>query len=353
MSEYLCSRYRPIAEELVKSHALDVPAATVDMLATTITNCRTLEPQPKKEKGKEPTPRERLEKARTHTRMLLKYTKRRPSHAESIKGWSEKLLAALDDFTPIVWLAIESPPIDVPWLIDWLKSGVRSKDELTKHKDELTRLASGLNSILSRKSKSTGRPTETLARIVSGGCVAWLNSGRTDTPYEKHWSGELSGPLPPFIRELLACCDGTDERVRRIERIRGRLTIEELRNRLKGIDLSERTNRDDKLVELAKTDGAEYDQRLTQVASLLGETEEDIDKDVQILKSLYQRSLLLLADEFVVESTSALPADIVSIIRQYKAAKRRYNDLTMTNDALYSALKAALPACKAAMEPRQ
>lgn len=208
---FLSRRYLPVVEELTKSHKLKVPAATIEMLAATIMKCRILKPRPKKKKGKELSPRECIERARNHARKLLEYTERRPSRADSISKRSASLRKSLDDFNVVIWLAAESPPIDVPSLLGRLESDVLSKDELEN-------LIGGLNSTMSRKAERPGRPKGILARVIYAGCYVWA-SANCERAY--HSDGEkLLGPLPPFIRDLLSCCDGTHQHVRYIERLR-------------------------------------------------------------------------------------------------------------------------------------
>lgn len=335
---FLSRKYLPVAEELAKSHKLKVPASTIETLATAIMKCRTLEPRPKKQKGEEPSPRERLETALTHARKLLEYTERNASHGNSISTRSESLRDALDDSNAVIWLAVASPPIDVPLLVDRLKS-------YTLNKDELTKLVSSLDSTLSRDSERTGRPTEMLARIIRAGCDAWLKSNPKKSFMWNDKLGCLEGSLPPFIRGLLSACDGTHERVRYIEHVWNpeRLTVWEVLQLLEQADIQLRTTttRDKMLAKLATLDSAEYTQSRAKVAKQLEEAETAVDKDVQVVKTLQEQSKFFLMGGLAIESESAIRDDFVRLIRQHRASLERYTDLQIKDPALRSALKDA------------
>ncbi len=187
-----------LVEAILAEHNLSVPEGTAEMLVKTIINCHWFKRKPKRQKGKEPSPRERLRAALRHAIKLLKYANTRPSHADSIAKRSERLREALNDADVVLWLAVATPRVYVLELLNATEFD----------KDTLTSLNRALSAILSDKSGArTGRPRGELSRIVHAGCIAWLRAGRRGG-YSWSRSAGLIGRLPDFIRDLVSLCAG-------------------------------------------------------------------------------------------------------------------------------------------------
>lgn len=181
---------------LFRKHKLTAPDETAEMIVKTIMKS-WLKPKPKKQKGKQPSPRERLRTALTHATKLLEYTDTPPSHGNSIAKRSERLRKALGHGDAVIWLAVATPQVDVSKLLS----------KLDFDRTTLTKLVRALSAALSDKSGArTGRPRGELSRIVQAGCIAWLKAGRRAVYKWDRGTGCLVGQLPKFIRDLVFLC---------------------------------------------------------------------------------------------------------------------------------------------------
>jgi hypothetical protein len=207
MSEYLLSQYRPVANALLEQHRLEVPESVRDNLANTILHAREGTPN---EKGGTHSPMPSLRKADTHARALLNYVNRPPSRASSISNRCAKLSAALNDPRVAMELAIDVPSLDLKRLLEGL--AVARADPA-----QLACLSEAVELIASNK-KVSGRPWSTAKPIVRGGCIVWKRAGRTESFTWNAGNRTISGPLPAFLGDLLACCNGTHEFVRGLRR---------------------------------------------------------------------------------------------------------------------------------------
>lgn len=188
---------RRVAALLRKHKLKNVPQSTAEMLVKTIVKSHRLKPRPKKTKGKEPSPRERLKVARTHATKLLKYANTGASHANSIAKQSDWLSSALDHWDAVIWLALANPPVDVPELLNKPVHG----------SDALIGLVRSLDAALSTNNGTrTGRPVEKVTLIVRAGCIAWIRAGRKRGYRWDQVAAAVVGPLPRFIRDLLSLC---------------------------------------------------------------------------------------------------------------------------------------------------
>ncbi|MGO9592270.1 MAG: hypothetical protein ACLQFT_20615 [Steroidobacteraceae bacterium] len=204
VKRYSLSAYIPTAKTLLDQHGLTLPDGTVEMLAKTIQKCSILEPRPKKQKGKDASPRERLRVALTHARKLFQYTERRPSHSTSIPNRIDSLCDALNHLDAVVWLGVASPPVDVTSFIEQLKNS-----DLAENRDELSKLIQSLKNVLSAAGERSGRPIARRALVVRAGCIAWLRAGK-DVPDRYWWLNKMKEePLTDFICDLLKTCKVT------------------------------------------------------------------------------------------------------------------------------------------------
>jgi hypothetical protein len=192
------SSYVPCARGLLLRHKLTVPDRTVEMIAKTIADSRKLESRAKPGLS----PRARIKKALTHAAKLLEYTQRGTAEDQrlrrSISRRSSSLAQALSNLGVVVWLATATTPIDVVAVLERLKGGRPSKDELT-------RLIATLESVLPASGKP-GRPREDTTHVLRGACIAWLRAGRADKCTWDVDSETVKGPLAAFARDLLNCC---------------------------------------------------------------------------------------------------------------------------------------------------
>lgn len=213
MSEYLLRTYRPVADALLSTHGLSVPVGTRDMLANTIMVARRL---PRNSKGESYSPAPTLKKALTHARALLQYVEKPPTRKDSIGKRCTRLRAALvgaggDLLAVELALATKSDHF-YPTLRDSLEVGRADAPTLSTLVEALERIQPQSGNW------RLGRPREFAKRIVRAGCLAWKRAGR---PEHCSWNGasdKLTGPLPDFLRALIACCNGTNEQVQANDR---------------------------------------------------------------------------------------------------------------------------------------
>lgn len=219
MSEHLLQWYRPVADALLSWHGLSVGDNTRHMLATTIMHNRVLS-RPDRHKR---SPRADLIKVRTHAAKLLEYAEHPPARRSSLTLRHHKLAEALRSDGPLlgIHLIFTHPAFDPTRLLHALDDGsaidpkelrrlLRTLDAIegqrVKERDEARRQ--------DKRTRGIGRPWAAVTTIVRAGCVAWQRAGGH---IQSQWSVDeetLSGALPTFLRDLIACCNGTHEFVR-------------------------------------------------------------------------------------------------------------------------------------------
>lgn len=208
MSEYLLQRYRPIADAILTTHELIVDNETRDKLAKTIMFNRVL---PLEAVARKYTAGPALKKAKTHAEALLKHAIAPPTRPESIEIRSQRLAAALRDNELVgLELVLAKPSFNPLKLLVALDKG-------NAKPTELRRLVATLNTIQPGK---VGRPRAGLTNVVRCGCIAWKSAGHE---VQSNWnvdSETLSGALPDFLRDLIACCSGKHELIVSMERTR-------------------------------------------------------------------------------------------------------------------------------------
>jgi hypothetical protein len=172
---------------------------TRDMIAKTIVVSRELpKSAPKPPGSRSALPALRV--ARTHAAKLIEYLSRPPTRKSSVSLRCAKLAAAIreSDIAPLT-LAVED--IDPNALLDELESGRIDVDTLRG----LIRVADAAESA----SGGMGRPWAAHTTIIRAGCIAWERAGQKIS-YGWHDDRDaLTGALPDFLRDLLACCNGT------------------------------------------------------------------------------------------------------------------------------------------------
>ena len=207
MSEYLLQEYRPIVNSLLTKHRLSVPDETCDMLAKTIMYLHRV---PRSERREPYSPVAALTKATKHVRALLRYAEKPSTHKDSVPKRCASLHAALLSSGMLVFelgvAQVERDEFEYAALLDSLEAG---------HPDvsSLAMLLDSLNSIQSNQGdwQKVGRPWGSAKRVVRDGCIAWWSAGRTDSFTWNDDREELLGPMPDFLRDLIACCNGTHE----------------------------------------------------------------------------------------------------------------------------------------------
>lgn len=209
MSEFLLQKYKPIAEALLRRHHLCVDDDTRDMLAKNIMHDREL-PASGVASGNSPIPALRV--ALTHAEKLLQYNDKPPARIESVSLRSQKLAEALRANGLVSWeLALARPKFNPRKLLNQLDRGEPKRSELR-------RLLATLAAIDPENRRwKTGRPWAPFTRIVRGGCIAWLGAGRPIRPKWNTDSEVLSGPFAEFVRDLIACSNGSHELIRIME----------------------------------------------------------------------------------------------------------------------------------------
>lgn len=204
-------RYLPAVDELVKRHRLEAPEWVRAMLARRVAHSREV---PITEGIETRSPIPALRKAKTHSVALLGYAQRPPAREGSVTGRCAKLRdALLNDLVAMEFACLdEGTAVEYGQLLDALESGHVDAPELGKW---LTRI----DGILERNDDwgRLGRPSGLARRVLWDGCIAWRAAGRGPEYYQVSEYGKerLTGPLPDFLRALIACCDGTHELVKR------------------------------------------------------------------------------------------------------------------------------------------
>ena len=223
MSEYLLSQYRPVADALLTAHDLTVDDAERDALAKVIMHSRRTAPRAT---GESYSSLPALMKAATHAKALVKYSDKKPSGAASIPTRAASLASALRD--PFVsWCMASETDVELSALLGTLDgislspSTMSSEDiwmTLRNERDALVQLLAVLEQIKGRKKEHglTGRPWAITKPIVRRGYIVWRRAGRMET--FAMFGDLLGGPLPAFLREILACCNGTHPLVMDLER---------------------------------------------------------------------------------------------------------------------------------------
>lgn len=207
MSEYFLRKYRPVADALLAAHGLTVPDATRDMLANTICHERELPASSNRKRS----PRADLDKVKAHAMKLMEYAARPPSRTSSVALRRSKLAQALRSDSPllVIHLICARPAFDPARLLDGLDGG----DAVDTA--ELRKLLRTLAALERQSGPRAGRPWAAHTTIIRSGCIAWERAGWVVTCSWNRKSGanngKLTGPLPAFLRDLIACCDGTHE----------------------------------------------------------------------------------------------------------------------------------------------
>jgi hypothetical protein len=201
MSEYLTLKYRPIADALLAKHRLSASSETRDMLAKAIMVERTL---PAGFGLRKYSPLPALRSALTNARALLRFAGKPPSRHVSISTRCAKLAAALRDSELVgLTLMLAEPNFDSLDLLDALDLGIPNAHELRSLIKTLEALdPENLRWIV-------GRPLGLTTPIIRHGCVAWSRARRVEKYSWNDVNECLSGPLPNFLRDLIACCNGT------------------------------------------------------------------------------------------------------------------------------------------------
>lgn len=207
MAEYLLSFYRPVADALLEQHGLTVPESVRDNVATDIMLSREVVAGTK---GGTHSSLPALRKAGAHAKALLNYASRPPSRASSIANRCAKLSAALNDPRAAMELAIIAPALDQARLLEDLGA-------LRIEPQQLSRLSDAV-AVMESRARASGRPWAAAKPIIRGGCIAWKRGNRTESFTWNAADGSLSGPLPAFLSDLLACCNGTHDFVRSLRR---------------------------------------------------------------------------------------------------------------------------------------
>lgn len=206
MSEYLLARYRPVVDELLRTHGLAVPPATRDNLAKSVKQSREL---PRAATAPKHTPRPALLVAAGHARALLRYAENPPTRPGSIPLRCAKLAMALNTHALVgLALILGSPTFDTSKLLAKLEINLIDTKELSS-------LLSAIDA-LKVSGWKIGRPWAISTPIVRGGCIAWKKSGRRESFTWNEITGSLNGPLPDFLRDLISCCNGTHRLVQRL-----------------------------------------------------------------------------------------------------------------------------------------
>lgn len=213
MSQFFLAKYQPIADALLKEHGLSVPEDTRDMLTKTIANCRVV----LRKEGTGPhSPLPAARKALTHANKLLEYARTPPRRKTSVATRCERLRTALLDSGI---LALELGMRNVRRTFDY-GALLDSLETCQLNEAWMTELVVLLKEIKDPKGwQKIGRPWGLAKRIIRGGCMVWRIAGHPRLTYR--WddvTGELRGPLPDFLRDLIACCNGTHELVRSMAR---------------------------------------------------------------------------------------------------------------------------------------
>lgn len=212
MSEYLMQWYRPIVDALLDRYGLSVDDGIRHMLASTIMHNRA-NPCPASVRKHSPMPA--LQKALTHVKALLQYADKPPSRASSLVLRARKLAEALRENALVgMELVLTKPSFNPLPLLDALDAG-------NAERIELLRLLATLE-VATGKAWKVGRPWAAFTVVIRAGCITWQRAGKR---VQSRWSVDeetLSGELPDFLRDLIACCNGTHELVRSLwtERLR-------------------------------------------------------------------------------------------------------------------------------------
>lgn len=212
MSEYFIQKYGPVVDALLMTHGLRFPEETRDMtrdmLADTISKCRELsqsESEPCESRSATPA----LRTARTHARKLIEYADDPPARKTSMQLRRTKLAAALRSNEVRVGLDLVYAGMDLNVLLIALDKGDVQKEtlqRLVQIVDEVEKEPGGI-----------GRPWGQRTYLVRSACIAWERANR---PVEFRWNswsggeGTLTGALPDFLRDLVACCAGTHSLVK-------------------------------------------------------------------------------------------------------------------------------------------
>ena len=192
-------RYLPVISELLSKHRLKVPDGTAETLAKTILKCHVLKTRTTSQKAANLPRRKRLSRALTHARKLLEYAQRKPSHRNSVPNRVRSLRTALDNGEVVMWLALSTPPIDIPTLLTLPDNGSPAKADLEA-------LVRALEHNLSTKGKRTGRRTGRPMTVVVGGCIAWVRAGRRLSYFWYDAKERAGGSLAAFVRDFLKVC---------------------------------------------------------------------------------------------------------------------------------------------------
>lgn len=219
MSEYFLAKYQPIADALLSLHGMSVDDDARDMLADTITKNREL---PRNDSNETHSPIPAARKARKHARKLLEYARRPPRSKTSVPTRCASLRTAL---LSAGILAVDmgvrraGAQFDYGALLDSLET--QRIDEA-----QLAELVMVLDAVIADPKgwQKVGRPWGLAKPVVRGGCMAWRIAGHRRLSYR--WDdggGKVIGPLPQFLRSLIACCNGTHELIRNIPRERQKL----------------------------------------------------------------------------------------------------------------------------------
>lgn len=208
MSLWFQQRYRHVADALLSAHGLRVPTATRNNVASIIAQYRGL-PKPEGRPRGSRSALPALRVARTHARRLIEYASHPPVRKTSEPLRCAKLAQAIRRNEALTGLNLVLAGIDVRALLDGLDTG---------HCDRLVlrRLVKMVDT-LEAEPRSIGRPWAPHRVIVNTACIAWERAGRR-IGYRWHPDdGKLSGPLPDFLRELIACCSGTHAMIEEME----------------------------------------------------------------------------------------------------------------------------------------
>lgn len=208
--------YRPITNALLEKHMLCVPDTTVEMLANTVRKSVVLGPRRAPKGDSDPTPRERLRRARQAAQRLLSYATERVSHSTSIATQCKKLRDAINHPTMFVWVPVSVS--NIPELLEKLSplldakvAAAAAKPILQAVTGELTALVHFVAENEKQQGSTTGRPKDWPGTVIRGACIAWLRSGRdAEFAAQKGTSGQRqrarADALGNFIRDLLATC---------------------------------------------------------------------------------------------------------------------------------------------------
>lgn len=190
---------KPAADKLLAKHALHVPEATRDNLASAIALYLERPQSDQREPGSRSV-LPALRTARTHARALIEYSKRAPSREASVRLRCEKLAAAIRSGDVLLGMGLALVGIDPDKLLQGLDARQYDACVLQRLIEYVDReeLSGG----------ARGRPWSRDTYLVRAGCITWLRAGKK---IGYTWDDEverLTGDLPAFLRDLTAICRG-------------------------------------------------------------------------------------------------------------------------------------------------